>query len=267
MHILDKIVKHKKEEVDNKKRLYPTALLEKSLYFKSKTVSMSTYIKRKDKSGVIAEFKKKSPSKPDINLFADVEAVTIGYMQAGASGLSVLTDNHFFGGSQNDLITARKYNFCPILRKDFIIDEYQILEARSMGADAILLIAEILTAEQIKRFTTIAIELGMEVLTELHSRDQLSKINDDIHMIGINNRDLKSFSTNINFSVDLIAQLPKDRTLITESGIHSVNDMVKLKKAGYDGFLIGERFMVHDDPGRACKVFIDQFNKAMKNEG
>ena len=150
MHILDKIVAHKKKEVERKKELFPKALLEQSIYYNSRPVSMSEYIRRSDKSGIIAEFKRRSPSKPEINLYADVEKVTLGYMQAGASALSILTDEHFFGGSSEDLKTARKFNFCPILRKDFIIDPYQIDEARSIGADAILLIAEILTLDEVK---------------------------------------------------------------------------------------------------------------------
>lgn len=264
MHILDKIVKHKMVEVEKNKALYPIALLEKSIYFDSKPVSMSQYIKREDKSGIIAEFKRRSPSKPEINHYADVEKVTIGYMQAGASGLSILTDNHFFGGSTEDLKKARKFNFCPILRKDFIIDEYQIIEARSIGADCILLIAEILSANQVKDLSTFARNMGMEVLMELHSEVQLLKLVESIDMIGVNNRDLKSFVTDINFSIDLYNKLPEELVKISESGIHSHTDLIKLKDAGYDGFLIGEQFMVHDDPGEACKNLIELLNKSGK---
>lgn len=257
MHILDKIVAHKKKEVEKNKELYPIRLLEQSIYYKSKTVSLSEYILREDKSGIIAEFKKRSPSKPEINLYADVESVTLGYMQAGASALSVLTDNHFFGGSNKDLNTARTYNFCPILRKDFIIDPYQITEARSIGADAILLIAEILTKQEVELLAQYARDLNLEVLMELHSEEQLDKISDHVDLIGVNNRDLKNFVTDIDFSVRLYDQLPDDKVKISESGIKSVDDIIKLKSVGYNGFLIGEQFMLHADPGKACKSLID----------
>ncbi len=260
MHILDKIVAHKRIEIERSKELFPKALLEQSLFYTSTPVSLSEYITRKDKSGIIAEFKRRSPSKPEINLYADVEAVTLGYMQAGASALSVLTDEHFFGGSQEDLKTARKFNFCPILRKDFIIDSYQIDEARSIGADAILLIAEILTKEEVRTLAGYAHELNLEVLMELHSESQLEKICDDIDLIGVNNRDLTTFTTDIAFSVNLYNQLPADKVKISESGIKNLEDILMLKSVGYDGFLIGEQFMLHADPGKACKSLIDLLN-------
>lgn len=260
MNILDKIVAHKKEEVAQRKELYPTQLLEKSTFFKGQTVSLSQYIKREDKTGIIAEFKRKSPSKPSINLYANIEEVSIAYMQAGASALSVLTDSHFFGGKSEDLTTARKYNFCPVLRKDFIIDEYQVIEARSIGADAILLISEILTKEEVKKLSSLAHSLGMEVLLELHSEVQLDKYADGIQLIGVNNRDLDTFKTEINFSKQLIDKLPSEVTKISESGIHSAAVVQELKACGYDGFLIGERFMTHANPGEACKSFIQEIN-------
>ena len=256
MNILDKIVAQKKIEVANNKELYPTQLLEKSTFFNGKTVSLSQYIKREDKTGIIAEFKRRSPSKPSINLYANVEEVSISYMQAGASALSVLTDKTFFGGSSEDLTTARKFNFCPILRKDFIIDEYQVIEARSIGADAILLIAEILTKEEVKSLSNLAHSLGLEVLLELHSETQLDKYNSDIKNIGVNNRDLDTFKTDIQFSKDLFDKLPSAVTKVSESGIHSAAVVNALKEVGYDGFLIGERFMVNANPGEACKSFI-----------
>lgn len=261
MHILDKIVNHKRKEVERNKSLYPAALLEQSICFESQTVSMTEYLKREDKSGIIAEFKRRSPSKPEINLYADVEEVTIGYMQAGASGLSILTDTHFFGGSNDDLNTARKYNFCPILRKDFIIDEYQVIEARSIGADAILLIAEILTAGQVRQLSKVAKSLKLEVLMELHSEDQIGKISENVDIVGVNNRDLKNFTTDINFSLALHDKLPKGLARISESGIHNLEDLVKLKQVGYDGFLIGEQFMINSDPGLACKILVDRLKK------
>lgn len=260
MDILNKIVAHKKKELSERKELYPTPLLEKSTFFKSKTISLSHYIKREDKSGIIAEFKRKSPSKPAINLYANVEEVSIGYMQAGASALSILTDSNFFGGKLEDLTVARKFNFCPILRKDFIIDEYQVIEARSIGADAILLIAEILTKEDVKQLSSLAHSLGMEVLLELHSEDQLDKYDSDIQLIGVNNRDLTTFKTDINFSKNLISKLPQNVTKISESGIQDAQVVKELKEVGYDGFLIGERFMNNAHPGEACKSFIQDIS-------
>lgn len=258
MHILDKIVEKKKEEVAHNKRLYPVALLENSTFFDGPTVSLSKYLLRKDKHGIIAEFKRKSPSKPKINLYADVEEVTVGYMQAGASALSILTDGPFFGGSSKDLTKARKNNFCPILRKDFIISEYQILEARSIGADAVLLICEILSKEEVKRLAQFARSLGLEVLLELHSEDQLEKICDEVQVIGVNNRDLKIFKTNLEFSKNLFSKLPKNKVKISESGIHQPQDILDLEKIGYQGFLIGEKFMKEAHPGDACKTFIQK---------
>ena len=258
MNILDKIVAQKHKEIAEKKSLYPTPLLEKSTFFNSQTISLSHYIKREDKSGIIAEFKKKSPSKPSINLYANVEEVSMAYMQAGASALSILTDTTFFGGKPEDLTIARKYNFCPILRKDFIISEYQIIEARSIGADAILLISEILTQEEVKNLSSFATSLGMEVLMEIHSEQQLDKYNDNIKLIGVNNRNLETFKTDTNFSKQLIDKLPKDAVKISESGIHSAATVKELTACGYDGFLIGELFMNNAHPGDACKAFIQE---------
>ncbi len=260
MNILDKIVARKYKEVAEKKKLYPTPLLEKSTFFNSKTVSLSHYIKREDKSGIIAEFKRKSPSKPAINPYANVEEVSMAYMQAGASALSILTDNTFFGGKSEDLTAARKYNFCPILRKDFIIDEYQVIEARSIGADAILLIAEILTKQDVKHLSTLAHSLNMEVLLELHSETQLDKFVDDIQLIGVNNRDLDTFKTDVDFSKRLISKLPQNITKVSESGIHDVSVLNDLRAIGYDGFLIGERFMANANPGEACKNFVREIS-------
>jgi len=256
MNILEKIVAHKKQEVANKKSLVPTKLLENSIYFKTPVVSLKKYVQRKDKSGIIAEFKRRSPSKGDINAHAKVEQVSIGYMQAGASALSVLTDTHFFGGKNEDLMEARKYNFCPILRKDFIIDEYQIIEARSIGADAILLIAECLTKEQVDHLSKFAKDLGLEILLEIHSERQIEKINSHIDLIGVNNRNLETFDVSIENSINLFEQLPKDVAKISESGIHTPAEIRKLRAAGFDGFLIGERFMKTANPAKACLEFI-----------
>lgn len=263
MTILEKITQHKRTEVTNKKSLYPTKLLEQSIYFNTPAVSLKKYLLRPDKSGIIAEFKRHSPSKGDINPYAKVEEVSIGYMQAGASALSVLTDEQFFKGDNKDLTEARKFNFCPILRKDFVVDEYQIIEAKSIGADAILLIAECLEKEEIARFAKLAKNLGLEVLMEVHSKDQLSKISPDLDLIGVNNRNLKTFEVSTQTSIDLFDHIPADFVRISESGISEPSTILKLKDVGFQGFLIGERFMATANPGRACQEFIGQLEVAV----
>ena len=260
MTILDEIIIHKRKEVDEKSATHPIKLLEKSLYFQSECVSLKHYIKREDKSGIIAEFKRKSPSKGMINQYADAEKVTIGYMQAGASALSVLTDSHFFGGSSQDLTTARKYNFCPILRKDFTVSEYQIIEAKSIGADAILLIAAVLTKEEIRQFTAVAHQLGLEVLLEVHTQEELEKYSPEISLVGINNRNLKTFDVDFENSIRLAQQLPCNTVKIAESGISDYKNIIELKRHGFEGFLIGENFMRSTAPELECKKFIQQLN-------
>lgn len=261
MNILDQITANKKLEVVERKALYPTQLLEKSIYFETPTVSMRQYLLREDKSGIIAEFKRHSPSQGDINPYVKVEEVSIGYMQAGASALSVLTDTKFFKGTNQDLIEARKFNFCPILRKDFIIDEYQIIEAKSIGADVILLIAECLDKEGVKRLAKFAKSLGLEVLMEVHSLPQLDKITPDLDIIGVNNRNLETFEVSINTSLELFDAIPNDFVKISESGISNVEAIMELKRAGYQGFLIGEYFMRDAQPHLRAKNFIEEINR------
>lgn len=256
MTILEKIAQHKKKEVAEKKALYPIKLLEKSIYFSSECVSLKKYVLRKDKSGIIAEFKRKSPSKGMINQYADVEKISIGYMQSGASALSILTDSEFFGGQNKDLTIARKFNFCPILRKDFIISEYQIIEAKSIGADAILLIAAILSKEDVIRFTDFAHQLNMEVLLEIHDESELNHYYEAVDLVGINNRNLHTFEVDLEVAINLAKKLPPLSIKIAESGISSPNDLLLLKKNGFDGFLIGEHFMKNASPQRSCQEFI-----------
>src|ERR1700749_3352019 len=183
MNTLNTIIEHKRKEVQEKKDLYPSKLLERSIYYNSPCVSLKKYLLRNDLTGIIAEFKRKSPSKGFINKYADIEKTTVGYMQAGASALSVLTDTNFFGGKNEDLSLARKFNFCPILRKDFTVDEYQVIEARSIGADAILLIAAVLSKEQIKNLTKLATDLGLEVLLEIHGEEELDKVIPEMQLV------------------------------------------------------------------------------------
>lgn len=262
MNILDQILEHKRKEVDERKSLYPVRLLEQSIYFQTQPVSMRKYIQREDKSGIIAEIKRMSPSKGVINAHVSVERTSIGYMQAGASAISVLTDKKFFGGSNDDLTTARKFNFCPILRKDFTIDEYQIIEAKSIGADVILLIAAALESSQMKSFTSVAHSLGLEVLLEVHNKEELERSLDaGADLIGVNNRDLKTFNLSIEVSKSLASMIPKEVVKVSESGIESPDTIVELREYGYEGFLMGQNFMQHSVPEKACKEFIDELRE------
>jgi len=265
MDILSEIIKNKIVEVNERKSLYPIKLLEKSIYYTTKAVSLKKYLLREDKSGIIAEFKTKSPSKGDINTNVEVEKVSIDYMQAGASALSILTDQKYFGGSTKNLIQARKYNYCPILQKDFFVDEYQVIEAKSVGADAILLIAAVLSKTQLKSLAILANSLGLEVLFEVHSVDELIKLNEYVDIVGINNRNLKTFETNIYQSIELAKIIPSNYLKISESGIYNAKDILCLKKHGYQGFLIGEHFMRTANPGRACRELIGNIQQ-LENE-
>ena len=259
MDILSEIVQHKKKEVESSKELYPVKLLESSTYFESQPVSLKKYLLREDKSGIIAEIKRKSPSKGAINSHVSVERTSIGYMQAGASGLSVLTDKQYFGGSSEDLKVARSFNFCPILRKDFMIDEYQVIEAKSIGADVILLIAAILDKKEIEHLGALAQSLGMEVLLEVHNKEELDRsITDKVDLIGVNNRNLKTFETDVKTSFDLAELIPDDFVKVSESGLADADTIKQLKKHGYEGFLMGETFMKSGRPERAAKEFIKQ---------
>ncbi|SEJ46951.1 indole-3-glycerol phosphate synthase [Cyclobacterium xiamenense] len=265
MNILDTIIARKKEEVAEKKALYPEKLLEKSLFFGSPVVSMKKYVRDPEKTGIIAEFKRKSPSKGWINPSASVEKTTIGYMQAGASALSVLTDCTFFGGSEEDLKQARKFNYCPLLRKDFMVDEYQLIESRSLGADCILLIAAALSAQEIRKLAAFAKDLGMEVLLEVHNREELdASLNEYVDLVGVNNRNLKTFEVSVETSLELIKRIPESYVRISESGLSEPATLVQLKQAGFDGFLIGENFMKTIRPHQAAYNFMNHYRKLLK---
>ncbi|MHC2990801.1 indole-3-glycerol phosphate synthase [Pontibacter sp. HJ8] len=262
MNILDQIIAHKYTEVAERKALYPVKLLEKSLYFETPCQSLERYLLRPDKSGIIAEIKRKSPSKGDINPYVSVERTSIGYMQAGASALSILTDTNFFGGKNEDLITARKYNYCPILRKDFVVDEYQIVEAKSIGADAILLIAAALEPARLKELAAFARSLGLEVLLEVHDKEELDEaFNEYVSVVGVNNRNLKTFRTDIGLSFELAQYIPAGITKVSESGLSQPQTLVELQQAGYNGFLIGETFMTDSRPERAAAAFIKELRQ------
>ncbi|MEL7001550.1 MAG: indole-3-glycerol phosphate synthase TrpC [Bacteroidota bacterium] len=262
MNILEEIIAHKHKEIEERKQLFPEKLLERSIYYGSKTVSLKRYVTREDMSGIIGEIKRKSPSKGVINAHLNVERASIGYMQAGASALSVLTDEKYFGGKNDYLMTARKFNFCPILRKDFTVDEYQITEAKSIGADAILLIAAALTPDKIKSLAEFAKSLGLETLLEVHNEEELNtSINQHIDLVGVNNRDLKTFTVDIKTSLDLASKIPGDFVKVSESGISEPESIIELKKAGYSGFLMGERFMQSGRPWKSCERFIENLNR------
>lgn len=252
-NILENIYAHKRREVAERKSLYPEKLLERSIYFNTEPLSLKKYLLRSDLSGIIAEFKRKSPSRGDINPYADPETVTIGYMQGGASALSVLTDTQFFGGSNNDLTIARKFNYCPILRKDFIFDPYQVVEAKSIGADAVLLIAAMLNKRDILALTQLAQSLDMEVLLEVHERDELDKFPNNDVLIGVNNRNLKSMQTDVQTAFEILPFLPFEAVKVAESGLSDPQTIMQLKSAGYHGFLIGEHLMAHHRPAYACR--------------
>jgi len=240
------------------------ASLEKTDLFLRQTLSLKQFLNDPARTGIIAEFKRRSPSKGIINDRTDVVEVTKAYAENGASCLSVLTDEHYFGGSNEDLIKAR-INAIPILRKDFIIDEYQITEARSIGADVILLIAACLTPGEVKRLAAFAKSLKLEVLLELHAEDELEHICEETEIIGINNRNLKTFEVDVERSLRMAERIPADKIKIAESGISSVENILLFKEHGFKGFLIGENFMKAQNPTIAFADFVKQL-KAKAHE-
>lgn len=257
MNILEEIVLYKKSEVRSRKSEVSIADLERTELFGRKTFSLRQSLLDESKTGIIAEFKRRSPSKGVINADADVVAVTNAYTAHGASGLSVLTDKKFFGGSDEDLIRAR-LNQIPLLRKDFIIDEYQITESKSIGADVILLIAACLTPAEVKRLAKFAKNTGLEVLLELHAEEELEHICDETDLIGINNRDLKTFKVDIDRSLRMAEKIPAEKIKVAESGISSPENILLFKQNGFHGFLIGENFMKEPDPTIAFADFVHQ---------
>jgi indole-3-glycerol phosphate synthase len=260
MNILAKIIEHKRSEVERRKLAVPRNTLESSVFFSREPLSLRNHLIDPQKTGIIAEFKRRSPSKGVINDRADVVEVTRAYALAGASCLSVLTDGHFFGGSGEDLEKAR-VNEIPILRKDFMIEPYQVVEAKSMGADVILLIAACLSPAEVKNLALFAKSLGMEVLLEIHNEEELDHICDETELVGVNNRDLKTFSVDVERSIQLSKKIPSGKILIAESGISEVQTILQLKNAGFSGFLIGENFMKEKDPGAAFSAFAGQLKR------
>jgi len=257
-NILTEIVAHKHTEVAARKQQRSVEELEQVSWFKRTPLSLAQFLRDPEKTGIIAEFKRRSPSKGVINGNVTVQDVTTAYTRYGASGLSVLTDEKYFGGSSDDLQQARALNNIPILRKDFIIDEYQILEAKAIGADVILLIAECLSKQEVAQLAAFANNLGLEVLLEVHSGDQLEKVTDHIQLVGVNNRDLTTFKVDFNRSCELAPQIPASKCKVAESGISNTDAIVTLKQAGFQGFLIGEHFMKQENPPRAFEHFVTE---------
>ncbi len=256
MNILDKITLDKRKEVELRKSLIPVSQLEQSVLFERATVSLANNL-RNSKSGIIAEHKRRSPSKSVINNTLNVQDVAKGYENAGVCGMSVLTDGKYFGGSLDDLLTARASCNLPLLRKEFIIDEYQLLEAKAYGADVILLIAAILSREEIKMYSEFAQSLNLNVLLEVHNEEELHKsIMPSLDMLGVNNRNLKTFDVSLETSKSLSGLIPDDFVKVSESGISNIESIKELQPYGYQGFLIGENFMKTDNPGANATEFI-----------
>jgi len=259
MNILDKIVETKKVEVANQKKMVSIEQLEKYPGFSRKCNSLKTNLLKENASGIIAEFKQKSPSKGEINFNAKVEEVTKAYVEAGASCLSVLTDYEYFGGTLANLAKARETNpQIPILRKDFMIDSYQVIEAKAYGADVILLIAACLSKEKALELAQKAKEIGLDVLMEIHNVEELDVVNDYVDIVGVNNRNLKTFEVSVETSVELSKLIPEKFVKISESGLKGAAEIKYLKENGFKGFLIGETFMRTKNPGEACKELIEQ---------
>ncbi len=257
MSILDQIVADKKIEVAHRKSLFPVSYWEASPLFERKCISLSTRLKT-SRSGILAEHKRRSPSKPNINSRLSVSEVASGYENAGVCGMSVLTDGKYFGGSLDDLVIARATTQLPLLRKEFIVEEYQLFEAKAHGADLILLIAAVLTRAQIQQLSTAAQRLGLEVLLEVHNQEELEKsLMPSLDLLGVNNRNLKTFSVSLDTSRHLADQIPNDFVKVSESGISEVASIQELQTYGYQGFLVGENFMKTDRPGEAAQHFIN----------
>jgi indole-3-glycerol phosphate synthase len=258
MTILDDILTFKRTEVHELKMRVPIRKLEQSDCFEREVISLTDWLTKTTKTAIIAEFKRKSPSKGMINEVAKPEEVAKGYATGGASGISVLTDTKFFGGSADDLIRARNAVTIPVLRKDFTIDEYQVVESKAIGADVILLIAACLSKSRLKDLARTAKSLGMQVIMEVHESSELSLINEYVDIVGVNNRNLKTFNVDIDTSVELIKQIPSEFMTISESGINNKESIIRLKESGFGGFLIGECFMREADPVSAFTEFMSE---------
>ncbi len=258
--ILDTIVANKRKEIEKLKPLSSIERFEqKGFFWNFTTRSLKQRLLTEGSTGIIAEFKRKSPSKGWFKTTElEVEPVVVAYNHLGAAGISVLTDTEFFGGDLDDLIQTKIITEIPVLRKDFMIDPWQIAEAKAFGADVILLIAACLTPAAVKSMAAYAKSIGLEVLLEIHNEEELEHICDEVDMVGVNNRDLKTFTVSIDRSLELIAKIPAEKPAVAESGISNVETIVTLKQAGFKGFLIGETFMKEPDPAIAFASFVQQ---------
>lgn len=263
MDILEKIISYKKKELEVRKRSVPVRELENSIFFKRDMPSFHKAIALPGPS-VIGEFKRKSPSKGIINIHSDIGQVALEYEKAGLAAMSVLTDKKYFGGDEQDIRNAAGVLKIPVLRKDFIICEYQIVESRSIGASAILLIASVLTKKEVDSFSELASSFGMDVLFEIHDEEDLDKISGNIKIAGINNRNLRTFEIDLERSARMLELLPGEMLKVAESGIRSYLDAKKLYEMGFDAFLIGEFFMKEGSPGNAAGEFVKELKKSIK---
>jgi indole-3-glycerol phosphate synthase len=254
--ILEKIIAKRKQTVNQLKEVVPVAAWKKMPLFSKKCISLKENLLNKKLTGIIAEFKRASPSKGVINDKANIFETIYGYEKNGAAGVSILTEPVFFNGSNDDILSVADSLTIPILRKDFIFEEYQVIESKAIGADAILLIAASLSPEEVKHLATFAKNLGLEVLLEIHNEKELAHICDETELIGINSRDLKTFKVDLDISVQLINKIPTAKIIIAESGIGNIETIVTLRQTGFKGFLIGETFMKEADPGIAFKNFV-----------
>ncbi|MCA1755945.1 MAG: indole-3-glycerol phosphate synthase TrpC [Bacteroidales bacterium] len=258
MNILETIAADAREAANSRAAQTPYAILEKSALFTRETISLSDALADPGASGIIAEFKRKSPSKGIINDIKDPAPVVSGYAKAGASAISVLTEQKWFGGSADDFTAVRSHVSLPLLRKDFITSEYHVIESKSIGADIILLIAALMTPAEIRTLASLARSLGLQTLLEIHSAEELDHITEQIDYVGVNNRNLKDFTVDTGLSARLAASLPRDRIWITESGLNKPEEVHSLREAGFSGFLMGERFMRHPQPTEELENFISE---------
>ncbi|MGH2552355.1 MAG: indole-3-glycerol phosphate synthase TrpC, partial [Chitinophagaceae bacterium] len=256
------ILAAKRKEIEYKKMKCPFERFEENgLFWNKMNRSLVQCLLQHGSLGIIAEFKRKSPSKGWMkNKSLKVEKVVMHYNKS-ASGISVLTDNEFFGGEMDDLVQTKQITSVPVLRKDFIIDKWQIAEAKSFGADVILLIAACLSPSTVKEFATYAKSIGLESILEIHNEEELRHCCDEVDMIGVNNRNLKTFEVDIDTSLQLIDKMPAGKPVIAESGISSVDTIVTLRNAGFRGFLIGEKFMKQEDPGKGFEEFLNKLKQ------
>ena len=255
MTILDKIVADKRLEVAARREAVSFDHLKNMATGLPKGLSLKKALET-SATGIISEFKRKSPSKGYIHPNADAASVVSAYQAGGCTGVSVLTDEIYFGGTLSDFRNARQVLGCPMLRKDFMIDPFQVYEAKILGTDVILLIASALTMDEAYDLGELAHELGMEVLLEVHNEAELDYISRFTDMVGVNNRNLSTFVTDVQVSFDLADKIPAEFTKISESGLSETATVKKLREAGYKGFLMGENFMKHGDPGAALSSFI-----------